>query len=517
MQTVNQQCNALGAVNGLFFHACVTPDKVIKSLAHMGISISPYAINNAVKSLSEGSLEAIAELGESLTAAFAFDNFEIKFHTSTPTIDKPAQELAHLISGDVFALEHGVTADDLRCSQELWECNPDNANRTITPPQHSFLDLLALHPEQPHASGLSTRARFHAWKFVYDLVNFGPPYFRRFSSQIGKPEAIECIPVKKLVHLPMRTMKFNNSTVDGNIDALQGLCTQGNLGDPKDRAVPGGNVDISEHVVLFHGDLGTIERVQSALKTRAIEATPWRRLQFVILVPGIFHFQMAALDGIWRTNIKSKAARGDNSLLQYIGMFRPKETGKFSTNPTFRQMHEAMLHVGNVLRLDAWRVEASRAMKKNITLETWAAESKPSLNDIWDMAFLVAQNYVAGEEGGPRLFELRHESPGARDQEWENVLLLHEQLLLYEELYWAINEGDIGRLEMVIPYWIAIFKATGKHKYAYQMTSFLLNLHFVYPERLRYGHMIGICEATADICFYFQLRYPLQHACQPHR
>ncbi|KZT63653.1 hypothetical protein DAEQUDRAFT_638358, partial [Daedalea quercina L-15889] len=261
MQTMNQQCNALGAINGIFFHACVTPDKVIKALAHMGISISPYAINTAVKSLSRGSIEAIAALGETLTAVFAFDNFEIKLHTVTPTIDKPSQDLVHLTSGDIFALDHGVTADDLRCSRVLWDCSPLNPNRSEILPTRSFLELLLLHPEAPHMGNLSQRARFNAWKFVHDITHFGPPYFRQFAPLVHKPDPIECIPVTKLHHRPTRTMEVNNSTVDGNIEAIENLCAQAGLGDPTDVHAYGDEVDISEFVVLCHGDLGTLERV----------------------------------------------------------------------------------------------------------------------------------------------------------------------------------------------------------------------------------------------------------------
>jgi len=56
---------------------------------------------------------------------------------------------------------------------------------------------------------------------------------------------------------------------------------------------------------------------------------------------------------------------------------------------------------------------------------------------------------------------------------------------LYEELSYALNSGDIGRVETCIVAWILIFKATGKHKYATQMTDFLYNIHFTYPEGLR--------------------------------
>ncbi|KAH9833452.1 uncharacterized protein C8Q71DRAFT_909496 [Rhodofomes roseus] len=484
MQTINQQCNALGAVNGGFFHASVMPDKALKALAHMGVSVSPDAINNAVRSLSQESAVSIMELGRSLTAAFAYDNFELKLHTNTPTIEKPGGDLKHLTSGDIFQLDHGVVPADLRCSQVLWATSLLNPAASATLQPRGFKDLLMLHPETPHASGLSRKGLFNSWKFVYDLTHFGPAYFRQFTSEIGRPHPVECIPVTKLRHHPARTMDVNNSTVDGNIEAIQQLCAQAGIGDPTAIYATGEETDISEYVVLFHGDLGTMERVVSALKARSIEDTPWARLQFVVFVPGLFHFKMAAADGIWRIWIKPKHARGDNTFLQYIGSLRPLETGKFSSNPTFRQMHEGIQHVGTVLRLDAWRVEVSRKLKNDITLETWAEQEKPSIGEIFALAVGLARTYVAGEVGGPRMFNLRRQG-AQRDEQRENTLLLHEHLLLYEELSWAMNAGDIGRVETVLPSWIAIFKETGKHKYAHHMTKFFTDVHYVYPPRLR--------------------------------
>jgi hypothetical protein len=48
-----------------------------------------------------------------------------------------------------------------------------------------------------------------------------------------------------------------------------------------------------------------------------------------------------------------------------------------------------------------------------------------------------------------------------------------------------MNTGDIGRVEASFLSWIHIFKATGKHKYASQISRFLTNLQFNYPEALR--------------------------------
>ncbi|KAL6307299.1 hypothetical protein BKA93DRAFT_747706 [Sparassis latifolia] len=64
-------------------------------------------------------------------------------------------------------------------------------------------------------------------------------------------------------------------------------------------------------------------------------------------------------------------------------------------------------------------------------------------------------------------------------------MLMQQFFLLYEELTWAMNAGDIGRVEECFMPWIFIFKGCGKHKYATQMLQFLHNLHLVYPAGLR--------------------------------
>ncbi|KAH9831741.1 uncharacterized protein C8Q71DRAFT_798824 [Rhodofomes roseus] len=88
MRSLNQQCNAFAAVNGIFFHSCNTPDKVVKSLAHMGISTSLSTINNAVHSLTCESADHVRTLGQSLRAMFAYDNCELTLNTMTPTIEQ---------------------------------------------------------------------------------------------------------------------------------------------------------------------------------------------------------------------------------------------------------------------------------------------------------------------------------------------------------------------------------------------------------------------------------------------
>ena len=68
------------------------------------------------------------------------------------------------------------------------------------------------------------------------------------------------------------------------------------------------------------------------------------------------------------------------------------------------------------------------------------------------------------------------------DELYEKAMLVLKYLALYEEFSWAMNYGDIGRVKQCLLPWIALFKSTGKHKYATHLTQFLTTVHFELPE-----------------------------------
>jgi hypothetical protein len=92
-------------------------------------------------------------------------------------------------------------------------------------------------------------------------------------------------------------------------------------------------------------------------------------------------------------------------------------------------------------------------------------------------AAAMAMAYFAG----PDLNQKRTKPDRERDQVKENMLLRQQMFLLYEKLSYAMNEGDIGRVETCFLPWSYIFQATGKHKYATALKQYLRNVHFRYP------------------------------------
>ncbi|KAI6022769.1 hypothetical protein BKA83DRAFT_4463787 [Pisolithus microcarpus] len=414
-----------------------TPYKVIDTLARLSISISADTISMELHN-------SLRCLGRSLLALYAYDNFDVDLKTLALTVEKSNDSLKHLTSGLLFPLVHGVMLNDLKCSEELWRKSVLNlrADEPHTPPKLAWWDLLKLHPERidPN-SKLSRHDRFNSWVFLVDLCTNGPEYFHQFRSMIQDPHPIEQIPTVKTPIYAARAMDINNSTVSGNIQAVIELLAQGGIADPMavSEEYMEDSPDISEYVILVHGDLGTGERLQAAQLHRSIECTSWNRLQHIIFIPGLFHLKMVCADALWRCFISPAAAREDETSL----------------------MHDLVGHAGTCRRLDCWRAHTAKNGRFS-SLDDFAS-SKPMLDDLQTMANDICRTYVANHQ-------LDH-------LQFENALLLNKYFLLYEELSYGMNSGDIAHIETCI--------AIGKHKYASHMTNFLFNMHFVYPLGLR--------------------------------
>ncbi|KAF8196220.1 hypothetical protein K438DRAFT_1760398 [Mycena galopus ATCC 62051] len=219
-------------------------------------------------------------MGQTLLVGYAYNNFDINFPGLVPIAEKSTDTLTHLTSNGLIFLEHGVKAADLCCSEELWKKNTLNPafNTTMAPPPPTMIDLEQhldrLHPEVEHASKLTCRERFDAWLFRADLIKSGPNNFSEFTSLLGKPEMVEQIPVVKMRWAPAQSLDVKQSTVEGNLQAIPEFIKQGGVGDPSEKVqgIWEQNVlSMIPFVILFHGDLGTGERILSLLQRRSIE------------------------------------------------------------------------------------------------------------------------------------------------------------------------------------------------------------------------------------------------------
>ncbi|KIK73984.1 hypothetical protein PAXRUDRAFT_176964, partial [Paxillus rubicundulus Ve08.2h10] len=218
MQSTNQKANALQSILGIFLQSAHAPQKVIDTLARLGVSISTDSINLAVQSLSVESQTSLRALRQSFLASYAYDNFDVDLKSEVLLAEKSSESLKHLTSGLIFPLSHGISADDLKCSNQLWTKSPPNphASNSDLPPRRGWRDLVNLHLESAD-SELSHHDQFNAWMFLNDLCTYGPEYFHQFKPIIRSPDPIEQISLTKTQIFAARAMDVNNSTVNSNI------------------------------------------------------------------------------------------------------------------------------------------------------------------------------------------------------------------------------------------------------------------------------------------------------------
>ncbi|KAG2158702.1 uncharacterized protein EDB93DRAFT_1237957 [Suillus bovinus] len=204
---------------------------------------------------------------------------------------------------------------------------------------------------------------------------------------------------------------------------------------------------MSEHVLLIHGDLLTKEQLDTVCDTQRIESTPKNRFQ-------LFHYKMACTDVIWRTYLQPKEGRDDsNSMFQHVGILQPQETGRISTKPGFRCMHDIVMMV----------------LRQPVEWQTLEKFGKSEVE--WDLLVEMSEVIV-------------HKPVSEQDQQFENQCLRNRDQLLYVDICQAMNAGDIGQVEASFLPWIYIFCVTGKHKYAAQINKFSMNLQYTYPKDL---------------------------------
>ena len=319
---------------------------------------------------------------------------------------------------------------------------------------------------------------FRIWMFLHDLIEHGPEYFRKFRSELSLPTAIEePIPVKKTNIIPLQSMDISNSTVSGNINTIMNLLEQTGLGEYEP---PTPTIPLDSNILLFHGDLGTGDRINSARQWRSIETSPRDRLQFVVFVMGLFHTKMACTETIWRTFLKDPKARPENtSFYSDFKILRPRDSSALSATFKFRPVHDVIRHIGICRCLDCLRVLAQEDCHSSLQA---FGDSQPE----WSCVQALVQKAIGRFLPNPnKLKSMDDEEPEERDQQLKNSMGFHIYSTLYEEISYAMDHGDIGRVEMCLIAWAPLFEAAGKKKYAQHTIKLVHDLNHVFPPRMR--------------------------------
>lgn len=329
MQVTNQKCNALQSLVGVFLQSCNVSDQTRNFLAHLGVSVSVTSINRSIRNLSKKAYHEIQRLGATLQASYAYDNLDINLTHSTPTLERSITDtLVHLTTASMFPLHPMTVKSDLDHTDRLREL-------AVNPPLPSTVAqvLASLPPEynKLNEKKQSIQDQFNAWKFLADLIAYGPSSFQSFREMLGDPEEIDCIPLVKMEQVPLRASRTGPSTPARNATVIEEFFRQSNIGeyteplidseDPPSQPLATNNApaNLGNQVILMFGDQLTGQHLRSLQDSRIDDATPGTRFEALLFCPGWFHVRMACVDAIWRRHIKDRDPEASTTnLMKYI-------------------------------------------------------------------------------------------------------------------------------------------------------------------------------------------------------
>ncbi|KAJ3555101.1 hypothetical protein NP233_g12284 [Leucocoprinus birnbaumii] len=405
------------------------------------------------------------------------NNFDMTFKVAEPTLENHLYFVS-ATSATAVPIYRLVNKEDLRCSWQLWACDPKNPD-AIDP---FYIDLdclrefeLKLGTRRKRGEKQSVHAERLAWHVHAILVNHGPACFTKYKSFLKEPDTVNQIPLHKTNQIPCCAMNIKESTQDGNIEVMEDLLKQGGLGEKGSSSFKEGKDD-------------------GIKTTQKIECTPKRCFQYVVFVPGLFYYLMVCADVIWHLWVLSMASCDDpNSLVNHVKVLHSGESKKFTSKPGFQMMHQVIQHDIWASMLDCWGLVVCSENTEWAMLEEFGA-SEPSWECIVELSHAIVKKYVASTE---RISHLHNEPKSQHDWIFENQLLRNRDELNYLELYHAMSSGDIGRVEGTLLNWIYMFKATGKHKYVAHMLEFMYCLSDYYsPELAHIIHVNWLCNPT---------------------
>ncbi|TFY51101.1 hypothetical protein EVJ58_g10739 [Rhodofomes roseus] len=463
-----------------------------------------HVVIGLLKRLSDACRHAARVKASTRILAFVYDNINMFFRLAEPTI------------GDKSTLQNGTCATAF----ELFDAHPDDmlASDYIASLTHapnlSRNDILMTHSENRAFTDLLQRT------VLSIIINYGGPGFSRFRKQVEDmaPGAYDQrIPLHRTEIFPLPTMKIDESTIIGNAEVTETIFSEVGL--------EMGSDDFQETVKLIAGDQLSIARLRALARNRAGHDSFSNSYLWAVVIPGIFHYKMAATHGFMELFYGSNPSpRNPGSLafhnnvldrtpititsmppfresrnLIFISLYarvlhclelvsRCEDLADYAANVTFEVLK---FHAGEIVAqfTDGKRVDRMRTARaaelRSMGPDNQRAEAMRSASRSGGNTTISEAQGAAQHQSDADIPNLSSRQLTEGDMVFENAILLFRDALILRLLTDTVKCGDSGRLVLVFKILALYYRGCGRTKYAQEVLFVLHNITHVWPEPLR--------------------------------
>ncbi|TFY51018.1 hypothetical protein EVJ58_g10778, partial [Rhodofomes roseus] len=252
-----------------------------------------------LKRLSDACKRAARAQASLRVLAFVYDNINMLFRVAEARMEATGKDaLQNGTCATAFAL-FNAEPEDLLTSDYL--------SSFARAPPLTLHDIL-LTPAENQAF---TELLRHTVLSI--IVNYGGPAFARFKSAVD-PSAIQTtvdnkIPVHTTEVFPLPTMEIDESTIVGNAEVTKSMFSAVGLDMASDT--------FTRTVKLIAGDQLSIARLRALTRNRAGHDSFANSYLWAVVIPGIFHYKMAATHGFMEVHYGRNTSPGNPGSLAF--------------------------------------------------------------------------------------------------------------------------------------------------------------------------------------------------------
>ncbi|KAF8262352.1 hypothetical protein EI94DRAFT_1602652 [Lactarius quietus] len=481
---------------GLFLWSLGCSRQTIDALHRCGLSVSYPSVLNNLATLADHCMQVATSIGSGIHV-FCYDNVQIS--TSIFVEQRGSSGPSKVTSGTFGVLYkvHNGNPKHMRLA-------PIFERFKTTKGLEYNRDLRPTHQQQ---KSLHLQLRVAV---VRVLMKYCPG----FQSYQTDP-ALQNFPRRPMPpgymteQFPLRATTIEEATVQGNM-----LYHDEVYLNQLERTPEG----LCEYAIPSFNDQLTNSRIRSGQILRARDITPWTQHEVFQLGFGLFHL---CLNLVWALlHVHRRSLEQTGSLAYFFALI--EKTHLTGHHPDYHMLLSALMQVLDGILLNAWQLESGhRDLGK-------FASTEPLVEDLLRMAGDIITNHATpmetpsalnkkapvgdGDDGSdesdyetglmglfPKPLDLG--VPAAllpdpdRDRVHQNTRLLCRDLLYVAELVRAISDGDIGRIEDMLPILAMMFRGAGGNNYCTEILHFILNLKHVWTSEFAY---VSVLLHTSD-------------------
>lgn len=228
----------------------------------------------------------------------------------------------------------------------------------------------------------------------------------------------------------------------------------------------------NERIVVWVGDQLTVDRMRGLARYRHDDPNSYARMDWLEPHFGWFHALMTVANSIHTQYLGTSAGMGLRRAFDMLG--RKGLIGQQTKGPFWHHLDEALWHIGEANFRALW-------------CEVAAVESVDQLLEKSPQELVALRDKIFDDHVSRHAFVRMQKHPEAhRDQIKEQLAMFSADILPYFDLSEAIQIGDVGRMEDLLPTLLFRFAGGSNHKYAVEIMELIQKLKSEWPEPLRY-------------------------------